>query len=301
MKAVNRFLTNLISLPLIMLLVLLGILPFGLLYFFSELLYLLMYYVAGYRKKVVQSNLAKAFPEKSPEDRNRIARGFYRHLADVIVEVMGLLTASPSSMRRRVRLDSESMELMGRYHREKRSAILILGHYGNWEWMGAGFNLDHPGQLVAGYRLLRNKLFNWLVYRTRMRFYQLLIPSKQLARKIVSRHKEGKPAVYAFLADQWPPPETAWWITFLGRQTPFFTGPEKLAKKLGHPVLFCSIRKQKRGRYLINVQIITEDPATMPEKEITRRYAVLLETEIRRHPQYWFWSHRRWKRENKEA
>ncbi len=301
MKALNRFLTNLISLPLVILLVLLGLLPFGLLYIFSDLLYFLMFRVAGYRKKVVQSNLAKAFPQKSPEERARIARGFYRHLADVIVEVMGLLTATTSTMHRRISLDSDSRDLMRRYYNEKRSAILTLGHYGNWEWMGAGFNLANPGQLVAGYRLLRNRLFNWLVYRTRMRFYHLLIPSKQLARKIVSMNNDGKPAVFAFLADQWPPPETAWWITFMGRKTPFFTGPEKLAKKLGHPVLFCSIRKQKRGRYLINVQVITEDPKLLPEQEITRRYAALLENELRLHPQYWLWSHRRWKREEKEA
>jgi len=301
MKAFRIFLTNLISLPLALLLVLLGVLPFWVLYLFSHLLYFLLWHVAGYRKKVVLSNLEKAFPERGPEERKRIARAFYRHLSDVIIEIMGLLTAPKTTMRRRVSLDSESLELMRRYYRERRSAILTLGHYGNWEWMGAGFNLAHPGQLVAGYRRLRNKLFDMLVYKARMRFYELLIPTKQLARKIVSMNAEGQPAVFAFLADQWPPPDTAYWITFMGRETPFFTGPEKLARKLGHPVLFCSIRKQKRGHYLINVQVITEDPKSLPEQEITRRYAALLEKEIRREPRYWLWSHRRWKRERAEV
>jgi Kdo2-lipid IVA lauroyltransferase/acyltransferase len=301
MKAFKRFLTKLISIPLALLLVLLALLPYRVLYLFSHFLYFLIWNVTGYRKKVVLGNLEKAFPEKSNEERIMIARGFYHHLSDLLMEAIGLMAAPASTMRRRVRLDDESQELMGRYYREGRSAIMTLGHYGNWEWMGAGFNLAHPGQLVAGYRYLRNKLFDRLIFHTRMRFYQMLIPSKQLARKMVAMNAANEPAVFALLADQWPPPDTAFWIPFMGRETPFFTGPEKLAKKLGHPVLFCSMRKQKRGHYLINVQVITEDPRSLPEQEITRRYAGLLEQEIRREPQYWLWSHRRWKRERAEV
>jgi len=297
MKTFKRHLTQLLSLPLALLLILLALLPFSVLYFLSGLLYLLLWSVAGYRKKVVLANLEKAFPEKGPEERLEIARGFYRHLSHLIMEAVGLMAAPASTMRRRISLDEESRQLMDRYHREGRSAIMTLGHYGNWEWMGAGFNLANPGQLLAGYRPLRNKVFDRLIYRTRMRFFEQLIPSKQLARKMVAMNAAKEPAVFALLADQWPRPDTAYWLNFMGRETPFFTGPEKLAKKLGHPVLFCSIRKQKRGHYLINVQVITEDPKSMPPQEITRRYAALLGQEIRRAPQYWLWSHRRWKKE----
>lgn len=300
MKTLKRHLIHLLSLPLALLLILLALLPFSLLYLISGGLYFLMWHVAGYRKKVVLANLEKAFPEKSPEERKKIARGYYRHLSQLIMEAIGIMGAPAASMRRRAKLDEASRQLMDRYFREGRSAIMILGHYGNWEWMGAGFDLANPGQLIAGYRPLRNKVFNWLIFRTRMRFSRFserLIPSKQLARKMVAMNAAKEPAVFALLADQWPPPDTAYWVPFMGRETPFFTGPEKLAKKLGHPVLFCSFRKQKRGHYLINVQVITEDPKSLPPQEITRRYAALLEQEIRRAPEYWLWSHRRWKKE----
>lgn len=297
MKKFNRFLNNILGAPLALLVVLLALLPFGVLFLLSHFLFFLLWHLTGYRKKVVLGNLQKAFPEKEEKERKQIARSFYRHLSELILESVGLMTASASAMRRRIRLDEESKALMDRYHSEGRSAVMTLGHYGNWEWMGAGINLNHPGQLIAGYRPLRNRIFNWLIYKTRMRFYEQLIPSKQLARKMVGMAAAKEAAVFALLADQWPRPDTAFWVNFLGLDTPFFTGPEKLARKLGHAVLFCSIRKQKRGHYLINIQVLTEDPKTLPPKEITQRYATLLEQEIRRTPQYWLWSHRRWKKE----
>jgi KDO2-lipid IV(A) lauroyltransferase len=301
MKRFNRFLNNILSIPLALLVLLLALLPFRLLYLFSHLLYFLLWHVTGYRKKVVLDNLKKAFPDKEEEERLQIARGFYRHLSELIMESVGLMTAPASSMRRRIKLDEESSELMRRYYKEGRSAILTLGHYGNWEWMGAGINLENPGQLIAGYRHLRNKVFDQIIYRTRMRFYRQLIGSKQLARKMVGMAAAKEPAVFALLADQWPRPDTAFWVNFLDRETPFFTGPEKLARKLGHAVLFCSIRKQKRGSYRINIQVLTEDPKSLPQQEITQGYATLLEQEIRRAPQYWLWSHKRWKKEKQEV
>lgn len=301
MKKVKRVLNNIISIPLALLVFLLALLPFRVLFFFSHLLYFLLWHVVRYRKKVVMGNLQKAFPDMAERERHNIARRFYHHLSELIMESVGLMTAPASIMRERIHLDEESRKLMNRYYQEGRSAVLTLGHYGNWEWMGAGINLEHPGQLMAGFRHLRNKVFDKLIYRTRMRFYQQLIPSKQLARKMVSMAATKEPAVFALLADQWPRPDTAFWVDFLGRETPFFTGPEKLARKLGHAVLFCSIRKQKRGHYLMNVQIITEDPKSLAPQEITQRYAALLEQEIRKAPQYWLWSHRRWKKEKQEV
>ncbi|MEE4178171.1 MAG: lysophospholipid acyltransferase family protein [Bacteroides sp.] len=301
MKKVKRFLNNVLSFPLAVLVLLLALMPFGVLYFFSHILYFLLWHIVGYRKNVVLCNLQKAFPEWDDRKRKDVARKFFHHLSELIMESVGLMTVPVSTMRKRVHLDEEGRMLMARYYQEGRSAIMTLGHYGNWEWMGAGINLEHPGQLIAGYRHLRNRVFDRLIYRTRMRFYKQLIPSKKLARKMVSMAASKEPAVFALLADQWPRPDTAFWVDFLGRETPFFTGPEKLARKLGHPVLFCSIRKQKRGHYLINVQVITEDPKSLAPQEITQRYATLLEEEIRQAPQYWLWSHRRWKKEKQEV
>lgn len=295
MKKVRKFLINLMCLPPVIMVVLISLLPFWALYLLSDILYLLMWNVYPYRKKETIDNLKKAFPENSQEETIRIARAFYKHLADIILEAVALLTVSRRSISRRIQLDAESKALLERYYLENRSAIMALGHFGNWEWMGAGINLAHPGQLVAAYKRLHIRVFNELLYRARMRFYSLLIPSEQLFRKMAAMKTAGQPAVFALLADQWPPPGTAYWMDFLGRDTPFFAGPEKLSKKLGLPVLFCSIRLQKRGFYTMSIHTITEAPEAEPEQEITRKYARLLEAEIKASPKNWLWSHRRWK------
>jgi KDO2-lipid IV(A) lauroyltransferase len=294
-KTTKLLLHNILSVPLAAVVVVISLLPFGLLMLLSKLLYFLVWHVTGYRKKVVLQNLKIAFPEKEEKERKRLARAFYRHFSELIMETVGLLTVSAKSMRGRIMLDPESHKIMARYYNEGKMAVMLTAHYGNWEWMGPGFNLAHSGQIIAAYRPQSAKIFDYLIFKTRMRFYELLIPFNQVARKIVSISRSGQPAVFALLADQRPKPDTAYWMPFFGVETSFYSGPEKLARKLGLPVLFCAIRKQKPGRYLINVRIITEDPKSLPEKQITAQYAALLEQEIRRAPQYWLWSHRRWK------
>ncbi|HSV89365.1 MAG TPA: lysophospholipid acyltransferase family protein [Bacteroidales bacterium] len=295
MKAFKKWVTNLLCIVPALMVVFLSALPFRVLYFLSDVLFVLMWVVVPYRKRETLDNLKKAFPGNSPSENQKIAREFYKHLADIIMEAVAVLTVSKRSIARRIMLDPESKILLERYYLEKKSAIMTLGHYGNWEWMGAGINLAHPGQLVAAYKRLHIDVFDELLFRARMRFYNMLVTSEQLFRKMAAMKSEGKPAVFALLADQWPPPGTAYWMDFMGRDTPFFTGPEKLSKKLNMPVLFCSIRKQKRGFYQINVQTITENPQSEPDQEITRKYAMLLEEEIKKTPQHWLWSHRRWK------
>ena len=294
-KTIKLLLHNMLSVPLAAVVVVVSVLPFGFLMFLSKFLYFLVWHLAGYRKKVVLQNLKIAFPEKEEKERMKLARAFYRHFSELIMETVGLLTVSAKSMRRRIMLDQESHKIMAKYYSEGKMAVMLTAHYGNWEWMGPGFNLAHKGQIIAAYRPQVTRVFDYLIFKTRMRFYELLIPFKQVARKIVSMNKSGQPAVFALLADQRPKPDTAYWIPFLGKETSFYSGPEKLARKLGLPVIFCAIRKQKPGHYLINVRVITEDPKSFPEKKITSEYAALLEQEIRRAPQYWLWSHRRWK------
>jgi len=295
MKLFRKHLLNLLCIPPVFLIMLLSLLPFWGLYLLSDVFYILMWNVFPYRKKETLDNIQKAFPANNPEENLKIAKAFYKHLADVILEAVAVLTISNRSISRRITLDSESKTLLEGYYKESRSAIMVLGHFGNWEWMGAGINLSHPGQLVAAYKRLHLQVFDKLLYSARMRFYNLLIPSEHLFRKMASMKAAGNPAIFALLADQWPPPGTAYWLNFMGRDTPFFAGPEKLSKKLGLPVLFCSIRKQKRGFYVMHIREITKNPEAEPEQEITRKYARLLEEEIKAAPQNWLWSHRRWK------
>jgi len=295
MRAIKNFLSDaLATLPAVMV-ALLSLLPFRLLYIISDGFCILLWAVVGYRRKVVLSNLQKAFPHHTREENNRIALKFYRHLADLIFETIALVTVSKERIRKKILLTGESRSLLNRYHAQGRSAIMALGHYGNWEWMGPAINLINDGQLVSAYRRLRIKPFDYLLRKTRLRFYRKLVPSAQLLRKMVSMKSAGEPAIFALLADQWPPPGTAYWMQFLGQDTPFFTGPEKLGKKLDHPVLFCSIRKTGRGRYSMHITELSVNPRSEPEMEITRRYVKLLEAEICHAPEYWLWSHRRWK------
>lgn len=295
MRALKNFLSDaLATLPAVMV-ALLSLLPFRLLYIISYGFRFLLWTVVGYRRKVVLYNLQKAFPHHTKEQNKKIALKFYKHLADLIFETIALVTVRKSSMRKKILLTEESRNLLNRYHAQGRSAIMALGHYGNWEWMGPAINLMNNGQLVSAYRRLRIKPFDYLLKKTRLRFYRKLVPSEQLLRKMVSMKSAGEPAIFAMLADQWPPPGTAYWIQFLGQDTPFFTGPEKLGKKLDHPVLFCSIRKTGRGRYSMHIEELSVNPRSEPEMEITRRYVKLLEAEICHAPEYWLWSHRRWK------
>ncbi|HAJ99503.1 MAG TPA: hypothetical protein DCM62_05725 [Bacteroidales bacterium] len=295
MKHLKKLFTHLVSFLLIVVIAILSLLPFRVLYLISDFIGFLLCDIIKYRKKVVLSNLNKAFPHNTLETNLEIARKFYKHLSDIIFETIALITASRKTIKRRIILTPESKELLGMYHAQGRSAIMALGHFGNWEWMGPAINLVNDGQLIAAYRRQRLKLLDYFLRKIRMRFYKVLVPSEHLIRKMVSMKTAKQPAVFALLADQWPPTGSAHWVHFLGQDTPFFTGPEKLGKKLDYAVLFCSIRKMQRGRYSMSVFELALNPRSEPEMAITNSYASMLEQEILQRPEFWLWSHRRWK------
>jgi Kdo2-lipid IVA lauroyltransferase/acyltransferase len=301
MKKLKRTLISIISVPLLLVVVLLAMLPFRVLYVFSSGCAFLLYHVAGYRKKVVMSNLQKAFPEKKPEELQHIAWGFYRHLSDVMVEALKVMFASKAAMRRRICFTPAALKVIHRHYVQQKSIIVVMGHYGNWEWIGPGFNLAHPRHLHSAYKPLRNKIFDRLILRVRSRFAHQLVPSDQVTRHLIRLDQINQTMAFAMIADQSASPKTAYWLPFFNHTTTFFTGPEKLARKLNHPVVFCAIRKVKRGHYQMHAEIITETPRQMPPEAITAKYAQLLEAEIRRQPQHYLWSHRRWKHVKVEA
>lgn len=295
MKKLKRILISILSVPLLVVVVVLALLPFRLLYVLSSACAFLLYHVAAYRKKVVLNNLQKAFPEKTTEELQHIARGFYRHLADVMVEALKVMFASRATMRRRMQFTPEALKIINRHYVQQKSIIVVMGHYGNWEWIGPGFNLAHPRHLHSAYKPLRNKVFNQLILRVRSRFAHCLVPSDQVTRHLIKLDQNNQTMAFAMIADQSASPRTAYWLPFFKHTTTFFTGPEKLARKLNHPVVFCSIRKVKRGHYQMHAEIITETPQQLPPQAITAQFARLLEAEVRREPQYYLWSHRRWK------
>jgi KDO2-lipid IV(A) lauroyltransferase len=277
---------------------LLAALPFSALYHFSDLLYFLVYKVFGYRRKVVEENLRNSFPEKSKAEIDDIAQKYYRYLCDLILESLKKLNIDEKTALERCYMAPHPV--LDRLRAENKSVIILMGHYGNWEWAGSTFSLSTNYQLHVVYKTLSNPHFEKLMCKTRTMFGTRLIKMENTLKDIL-KNKQN-PSAYTFIADQTPFPQNAYWTTFLNQDTPLFTGAEKIAKKLNFPVLFVNIVREKRGQYKITEELLFENPKETRENEITETYIRRLEQEIIKMPETWLWSHRRWKhkRDNKE-
>ena len=272
---------------------LLHLLPERILYLLSDLLYLLMYYVAGYRKKVVYRNLEKAFPEYDKLEIKRIAKKFFRHLSDLMLESAVSHFYSESLALKKITY--KNPELLNELYGKGKQVMAVLGHYGNWEYMSSlGLVIDYP--VVAIYKPLRNKYFDRMVQKNRNTFEVITVPMDKIARKLIEYHKSNTPVLTLNLGDQRPRyHQIQYWTKFMGRDTPMFLGTEKLARKLDAAVVFLKIRKLKRGRYEMEAELICESPESLKPFEITNRHVAILEDMIREEPAYWLWSHKRWK------
>ena len=251
----------------------------------------LLAYVFRYRKQVILTNIKNSFPQKSEEEVSAICHEYYRHMSDLIVESIKAYRISKADLKRRIRI--VNLPDLNRYADERRSVIILLGHTSNWEWNGLmlGLTANYHPQVV--YRPLSNKKMDEFMLKLRMRFGCFPLSEKNIARNLISMQYEQ--TATAFLADQTPAAQHATWIPFLHQDTPFFSGVEKLARKLNLPVLYASTRKLKRGYYLYRFEIITEEPKDTEENFIMKSFAEKLERDISNQPYNWLWSHRRWK------
>lgn len=270
---------------------LLLLLPLRILYLLSDVVFVLLYYVTGYRKKVVFQNLRASFPSKSENEIRLIAVQYYRHMVDVIFETLKLATISKREIKKRVKFNN--MELVEQIRMRGQSFIFVLGHMGNWEWTGPSFSQQTPTKLYALYHPLSNAFFDWFIYRMRVRFDGALIPMNNLLREMAKLKNEH--CAIAFIADQTPMPESAYWLNFLNQDTPVFFGTEKIAKRFNYPVIYVSAIKLKRGQYECTFKLISDKPAETPEGYITETHSAWLEQDILKMPHIWLWSHRRWK------
>lgn len=273
------------------LLYLLAWLPMPVLYTIGDGLSFVLFRVVGYRRAVVRYNLANSFPELSPRERLRIERGFYRWFGELVVETLKTLSISPALTRDLVHTEGE--EVLRKYHEARRSIIIVMGHWGNWELGGARFSQIGLHRLFVIYHPLHDPRFNALIIHMRTRLGNGLYPMAEASRCMI-RDRDQLTAT-AFIADQTPPPERALWTTFLGQDTPVFLGTEKLARKLGHPVVYCGIERVARGRYVMRFEDLVPEPAATPEGFITLAHTRRLEQDIRRLPACWLWTHKRWK------
>jgi len=271
----------------------LGHLPYRLQYFISDLLFIGVYYLVRYRRKVSFSNLRLAFPEKSTRELRKIERSFYHHLCDLGIEsaISGFLTEKQI----KERFTYRNPELMEDLYRKGKQVIGITGHYGNWEW-SLNMPLFFSHHIIGIYKPMNNPWFDRYFRSKRERFGAHAVAMEQVARELVKCKNNGLLAFAGFVADQRPVWEhIQYWTTFMGQMTPVYLGPEKLALKLDTAVVFFRIRKVKRGYYETELELITESPSALSPHELTERHVKMLEELIHENPAWWLWSHRRWK------
>lgn len=277
-----------------------SLLPFPVLYLVSDFVYFTLFYLIGYRKAVVYQNLKNSFPEKSDEELKALRKKFYHYLCDLFLEISKTLTISKSKMLKRCVMSPETKALFDKYQNENRHVIIVMGHFGNWEWAGNTFSLTCKNQLYVIYHPLKNKYFNKLIIGMRMRFGTKLIAMRDTMRDMI-KFRSGPPSVTAFIADQTPHPDRAYWTQFLNQDTPIFTGTEKFSKKFNYPVIYVSVKRVRRGYYRIDSELLFDQPKDCAEHEISERHIKRLEEDILGIPESWLWSHRRWKHKRPAA
>ena len=279
---------------------LLSLLPFRLLYGLSDFLYVIMYHVAGYRKGVVRKNLNRSFPDKSEAERKQIERKFYHWLCDYFMESIKLLSISEKELRRRFTI-TNSAEIEQCFE-EGQSTAAILGHYCNWEWLSC-VGIDLPSSRKVGliYHPLRNKYFDKLFIALRSHMGGGTVPKQDSLRYLIRYKRDGIMSLFGYIADQGPKMGNIHlWFDFMHQDTPVFTGAERIMRKMNNAVFYVEMTRPKRGYYTCTYHLITREPAKLPEHEITRRFFQLLEQTIEKRPEFYLWSHNRWKRTREE-
>ncbi|MEP6596951.1 MAG: lipid A biosynthesis acyltransferase [Ginsengibacter sp.] len=273
-----------------------SLLPFRILYFISDLLYILLYYVIGYRLNIVKNNLLIAFPEKTEEERAAITRQFYKNLIDTFIETIKMISLSKDKFLQRC---DGNFEVLDTIIKSGKNVQLQSAHQFNWEygnWI-LPFKLELP--VASVYMPIKNKALNKIFLKLRSRFGTVMIDATHYSKDIkkVARHQHA----LALVADQNPGwPGRAYWLKFFKRPAPFLIGPEKGAIRSNNAVVFTRFVKIKRGHYYFENYILTENAAECKPGEITRKFRDFIEDAIAREPAGFLWSHRRWKHEYKK-
>jgi KDO2-lipid IV(A) lauroyltransferase len=271
----------------------LTLLPLRLLYILSDVLFFITYYLVRYRKNVVIRNIEKSFPHKSENERNLIVRKFYHYLCDYFIESMYMINMGAKECGERYRY--ENVEILEKYHSKNQSIIMAASHFGNWEW-AANSMVQIPYRIFGIYKPLSSPLFNKLFVYMRSKYNSLPVPMKHTLRVIRESLNNKEVFVIYLVGDQRPMPEDLdYWTTFLNQETPVITGIEKIAKKFNFPVIFLDVERVKRGYYKVKFIEISDNPITTRKYEITGKYIRKVEEVVNATPEFWLWSHKRWK------
>lgn len=272
---------------------LISILPFRILYFLSDCIYILVYYIIGYRKKTVRENLLIAFPEKSIAERTEIEKKFYHHLCDLFLEMIKTLTISKEVMDKHFVLSN--LEVLQEMEQNGKSIALLTSHYASYEWsVSINNKLNVKGYAI--YKKIANKYFDKLVRQIRQKFGANLIHTKETIPTIEFNYINGVQSIYGFASDQSPKSSRAInWGTFFGMDTPLQTGAEFLSKKFDMNMIYMRIKKVSRGYYECQFEVLSYNPKNIPDFEITNLFIQKVEEQIIEAPEYYLWTHKRWK------
>ena len=255
------------------------LLPLSVLYVFSDFIYLVLYYFPSYRRKVVADNLKNSFPEKSVQEIKCIEKKFYKHLADLFIETFKLTHMSKEQLMKRFTVSN--LEIIDKLLEEKRDTIAVLGHYNNWEWLTA-LPLYTKYKAVSIYKPLQNKFFDRFINNLRSKNGMVLTPMSNIIREIINDRKNNINTISAFISDQTPiKTEIKFWTTFLNQDTPIYMGTEKVASKYDMAIVFFHIQKIRRGYYNLNIELLFNHTAGLPEHFITETHVKRLEEIIR--------------------
>jgi len=273
------------------LLYLLSLLPLKVLFLFSDFAYTVLYYIVGYRKKVVYYNLCIASPEKSDAERKEIAKRFYKNFTDNFIETIKLLSASTAYINKHFAGDYSVFEQV---EQQGKKAQVHLGHNFNWEMANVAVAANISQKLLTLYMPIESKLFDRLFLKLRSVTGAVMLPATKI-RSAILPWRNTQYAL-ALVADQSPAePTNAYWVSFFGRPTAFLRAPENGARVGNLPVIFSSFVKTKRGHYKATFNLVEESPSKLSKGQLTKRYAQFLEAFIRQNPDMYLWSHRRWK------
>lgn len=289
-----QFLVFILTYPFIYLL---SVLPMKVLYAISDFFYMLFYYVIGYRKNVVLENLKLAFPDKQEEELRVIRKKFFRHFTDLFMESVKAFTMSEKMVRKRYRY--KNPEILNELMKKGKSIALVGAHQANWEW-SISLPLFTDITCYGAYTKLGNKYFEKVVKNSRQKFGFIGYKTSETIKNMASNFDQGKNGLYLLLSDQSPQVhKTHYWRAFMGVKVPIHTGAEMLSKKFDMAVVNYSVRKVKRGFFEVTFETITESPKEFPNYKITDHYLEITERNIKEQPEYYLWSHKRFKHKDK--
>lgn len=269
--------------------------PLKILYLLSDITYPVIYYIVRYRRKVVRKNLLNSFPDKNIKDIIKIEKKFYRYFCDLMMETAAQIHMSKKEISRRVKY--QNTELITEQFNAGKSLMFMSAHYCNWEWMSS-IKKDMPTDSHAFgiYKKLSNKHFDQFMINLRNKYGGEVIETQDLFRTMLQLRNEKAKCIFGMISDQTPTAASSrHWITFLNQDTTVLIGTEQLAKKFNYPVYFFNIERPKRGYYHCDITLIEADPLNADPYSITEKYMKILEQKINEHPEFWLWTHKRWK------